>query len=79
MFYVNPGLIAGSKRRYTVFGLDHTLGVLITLAALVSYTVLGGFLEVSRTDALQAMLMLIGFIIMPLTLIALTEEPFSSV
>ncbi len=79
MFYVNSGLIAGSKLLDTVFGLDHTLGVLITLAALVSYTFLGGFLAVSRTDVFQAMLMLIGFVILPLTLIALTEEPFSSV
>ena len=79
LFYVNSGLIAGSKLLDTVFGLEHTLGVLITLAAMVSYTFLGGFLAVSRTDVFQAMLMLIGFIILPLTLIALTAEPFSNV
>ena len=72
-------MIAGSKLLDTVFGLEHTLGVLITLAAMVSYTFLGGFLAVSRTDVFQAMLMLIGFIILPLTLIALTAEPFSNV
>ena len=53
--YVCSGLIAGAKLLGQVFGLDHEgpghdIGVLISLVAVVSYTFIGGFLAVSRTD-----------------------------
>ncbi len=76
MVYVNSGLIAGSKLMETVFGIGPSTGVLITLAAVTSYTFIGGFLAVSRTDVFQAMLMLVGLVILPLTLIFSTTEPF---
>ncbi len=79
MFYVNSGLIAGAKLLETIFGLGHNTGVLITLVAVVSYTFIGGFMAVSRTDVFQAMVMLVSFIILPLTLIFATEAPFSGV
>ncbi len=76
IFYVSSGLIAGSKLLETVFGLGPTAGVLITLVAVASYTFIGGFLAVSRTDVFQALLMLASFIILPLTLIFVTDQPF---
>ncbi len=76
MIYIDSGLIAGAKLLETVFGLEHNIGVLVTLFAVASYTFIGGFLAVSRTDVFQATLMLAGFIILPLTLIFMTEEPF---
>ena len=77
MFYVNSGLIGGAKLLETIFGLEHNPSVLITLAAVASYTFIGGFMAVSRTDVFQAMVMLVAFIILPLTLIFSTAEPFS--
>ena len=79
--YVCSGLIAGAKLLEVVFGLDqsgsgHNLGVLITLVAVVSYTFIGGFLAVSRTDVFQALIMLAGFVIIPVTLIATVSNPF---
>ena len=79
MFYVNSGLIAGAKLLQTIFGLEHNPGVLITLLAVVSYTFIGGFMAVSRTDVFQSLVMLGSFIILPLTLIVSTAEPFSGV
>ena len=79
MLYVNSGLIGGTKLLETVFGLEHNTGVLITLAAVTSYTFIGGFMAVSRTDVFQAMVMLVSFIILPLTLIFATTSPFSGV
>ncbi|MYK34949.1 MAG: sodium:proline symporter, partial [Chloroflexi bacterium] len=72
MFYVNSGLIGGTKLLGTIFGLEHTPGVLITLAAVTSYTFISGFMAVSRTDVFQSMVMLSCFIILPLTLIFTT-------
>ncbi len=76
MIHIDSGLIAGAKLLGTVFGLDHNVGVLVTLFAIASYTFIGGFLAVSGTDVFQATLMLVGFIIIPPTLIFMTEEPF---
>ena len=76
MIYVDSGLIAGSKLLETVFELDSTTGVLVTLVAVASYTFIGGFLAVSRTDVFQAMLMLGCFLALPLILIGMTDEPF---
>ena len=61
MIYIDSGLIAGAKLLETVFGVAWTPGVLVTLVAVTSYTFIGGFLAVSRTDVFQAMLMLAGF------------------
>ncbi len=77
MFYVNSGLIAGAKLLETVFDLGHGESVLITLAAVASYTFIGGFMAVSRTDVFQAMVMLVSFVILPLTLTFSITDPFS--
>ena len=56
IFYISSGLIAGSKLLNTVFGLDGIVGILVTLVAVASYTFIGGFLAVSRTDVFQALI-----------------------
>ena len=76
IFYVSSGLIAGAKLLETTFGIHATAGVLITLVAIGTYTFIGGFLAVSRTDVFQATLMLAAFIILPAWLIIATENPF---
>ncbi len=76
MLYINSGLIAGAKLMETVFGATHNQGVLITLLAVASYTFIGGFMAVSRTDVFQALVMLVSLIILPLILITNTAEPF---
>ena len=78
--YVCSGLIAGAKLLEVVFDLDHTgaghdLAVLISLAAVISYTFIGGFLAVSRTDVFQAMIMLGGFLIISMTLLVTVSNP----
>ena len=79
--YVCSGLIAGAKLLQEVFGLDHTgsghdIGVIVSMIAVVSYTFIGGFLAVSRTDVFQALIMLAGFIIIPVTLLFTVSNPF---
>ena len=79
--YVCSGLVAGAKLLEVVFDLDHTgaghdVAVLVSLAAVVSYTFIGGFLAVSRTDVFQAMIMLGGFFIISATLLITIDNPF---
>ena len=78
VFYVSSGLIAGSKLLESVFGLDGTVGIVVTLLAVASYTFIGGFVAVSRTDVFQALIMLAGFVILPLTLIFATDDLFGT-
>ncbi len=79
--YVCSGLISGAKLLDEVFDLDQTatgpgMAILITLLAVLSYTFIGGFLAVSRTDVFQALIMLGGFVIIPLTLMVISSNPF---
>ncbi len=80
VFYVSSGLIAGAKLLEEVFDISHDeyhwLGILITLVAITTYTFIGGFLAVSRTDVFQALMMLGGFLLLPLMLIVIADDPF---
>ena len=78
VFYVSSGLIAGAKLLESVFGINDTVGIVITLIAVASYTFIGGFVAVSRTDVFQALIMLAGFIILPLTLVFATSDLFGT-
>ena len=80
IFYVSSGLISGAKLLEVVFNFSHEdyhyAGVLITLAAITTYTFIGGFLAVSRTDVFQSLIMLAGFVILPAMLIVMADDPF---
>ena len=77
VFYVASGLIAGAKLLNTTFDTPQTVGICITLAAVASYTFIGGFVAVSRTDVFQASLMLAAFIVIPVWLMIVTDNPFA--
>ena len=78
VFYVSSGLVAGAKLLNTVFGLDQNIGVVVTLIAVASYTFIGGFMAVSRTDVFQASLMLAAFIVIPLWVMYSTDHSFAA-
>ncbi len=75
VFYVSSGLVGGAKLLETIFGLDYVPGVILTVIAIASYTLIGGFMAVSRTDVTQAMMMLISLLIMVVFLTIWTENP----
>ena len=79
VFYVSSGLVGGSKLLETFFGIEANAGVMITLVAVASYTLIGGFLAVSRTDVFQALLMLVSLLIITVTLTASSESPLSEI
>ena len=73
--YIASGLVGGAKLLETTLGMDPVFGILVTLVAVASYTFIGGFMAVSRTDVFQALLMLGAFMVVSLTLLGVTENP----
>ena len=76
IFYASSGLVGGAKLLDTMFGIEYVAGVIISLVAIASYTLIGGFMAVSRTDVTQALLMLVSLLIMVVALAGWTENPF---
>ena len=68
--YVSAQLTAGGKAFSSSFNLSPLEGLLLTAGIVLIYTILGGFLAVSLTDVLQAVLMLVGLAGLPLVTIA---------
>lgn len=69
--YVASGLVAGGTLFQDVFGVDPAVGMLVTLAVIVVYTFVGGFLAVSYTDSVQALLMWAAVIGVPVIVVGL--------
>ena len=67
--YVAAQFKAGGKAFSSGFGMDETAGLLLTSAIVLFYTVLGGFLAVSITDMVQAFLMILALLILPIVAI----------
>ncbi|HUU99831.1 MAG TPA: sodium/proline symporter [Bacteroidales bacterium] len=65
-FYVGAQFLGGGKTLHTLFGLKPGIGVLITAAVIVPYTIYGGFRSVVYTDVVQAIVMIITLIAGPI-------------
>ena len=65
--YVSAQLVGGGKALEAVFDIEgNTWGLSISAAVVLAYTVLGGYRAVVVTDVLQAILMLVGLLVVPL-------------
>ena len=51
--YVASGLVACAKLFNSVFGLEYHVGLVIGLVVILSYTIMGGYLAVCKTDFIQ--------------------------
>lgn len=65
-FYVGAQFLGGGKTLHTMFNLDQNLGMLITAAIIVPYTIYGGFRSVVYTDVIQAIIMIATLVIGPI-------------
>ncbi len=70
VFYTSSGLVAGGKLFQSVFGLDYAWAVAIGTCAIIIYTAVGGFLAVSWTDLVQALLMAAALVAVPVMAIS---------
>lgn len=64
-FYVGAQFLGGGKTLFTLFGIKPELGILLTAAVIIPYTIYGGFRSVVYTDAFQAILMIITLVVGP--------------
>lgn len=64
--YIAAQFMAGGKAFFAYFGINHGTGIAITAAIVLLYTIVGGFLAVSLTDVLQAIVMMAALIVLPL-------------
>lgn len=63
--YVAAQLVASGKALSVTFGLDYVTAVLVGSAVILFYTMMGGFFAVAWTDAIQATMMIIGLVVIP--------------
>ena len=71
LFYTSSGLVAGGKLFESVLNVDYSVAVTLGLLAIVGYTMFGGFLAVTWTDVIQALLMICALLALPI--LALTD------
>lgn len=75
-FYVGAQFLGGGKTLHTLFGLSPTSGILLTAAIIIPYTIYGGFRSVVYTDVVQALIMIVTLIIVPIAgVIYIMSEP----
>ena len=66
ILYASSGFVAAGKLFETVFGLPYELAIFIGAGSVVFYTLVGGFLAVSRTDFIQGVMMFFAILIVPI-------------
>ncbi len=69
--YVSSQFVGGGKAFAASFGLSGGVGIMLTALIVLAYTALGGFLAVSLSDTLQACIMIVALVAVPL--IAITD------
>ena len=65
-FYVAAQFLGGGKSIEAMFGINPVVGMLITVAIIVPYTIYGGLQSVVYTDVIQALIMIITLVIGPI-------------
>lgn len=64
--YVSAQFVAGGKAFHSSFQVSETTGLIFTVAIVLFYTMLGGFLAVSITDTIQGLFMVFALLVLPL-------------
>ncbi|MGG1663719.1 sodium/proline symporter PutP [Brevibacillus sp. NRS-1366] len=71
-FYVSSGLVSGGVLFENTFHMNYQTGLWVVGLVTIAYTLFGGFLAVSWTDAVQGLIMVIALIMVPLVTILTT-------
>ena len=64
--YVAAQFASGGKAFFAHFGISQTSGLIITAGIVLFYTLMGGFMAVSYTDVVQAFMMILALVVLPL-------------
>ncbi len=74
-FYISAQFIGAGKILKVTFGLDPAWGMPLAALVVVLYTLMGGFVAVCYTDVVQAILMVITLVILPVIgLVVITDR-----
>ena len=65
ILYTSSGFVSAGRLFETVFGLDFQLAIFLGAGSVVFYTLIGGFLAVSRTDFIQGVMMFFAILLVP--------------
>ncbi len=65
--YTSSGFVSSGRLFETVFGLPYQYAIFIGAGSVVFYTLVGGFLAVSRTDFIQGVMMFFAILVVPIT------------
>ncbi len=65
MIYTTAGLVAGGKLFNSIFSISYPIAVFVGTAAIIVYTMIGGYIAVCWTDAVQGILMCGALIVVP--------------
>ena len=65
LVYTSSMFVTGAKMFNTIFGMEYTIGLLVTSLVIIVYTFFGGFRAVCVTDSIQGMLMFFALFIVP--------------
>ena len=64
--YTSAGMVSGGRLFESAFGLNYQIGLFVTAAVVIAYTLFGGFLAVSLTDFVQGVIMFIALVLVPI-------------
>lgn len=59
-------MVSGGRLFESAFGLNYQIGLFVTAAVVIAYTLFGGFLAVSLTDFVQGVIMFIALVLVPI-------------
>lgn len=65
ILYTSSGFVSAGRLFETVFGLPFQLAIFLGAGSVVFYTLIGGFLAVSRTDFIQGVMMFFAILLVP--------------
>ena len=65
ILYTSSGFVAAGRLFETVFGLPFQYAIFLGAGSVVFYTLIGGFLAVSRTDFIQGVMMFFAILLVP--------------
>ena len=65
ILYTSSGFVAAGKLFETVFGIPFQIAIFLGAGSVVFYTLIGGFLAVSRTDFIQGVMMFFAILLVP--------------
>ena len=67
VIYSSSGFVSAGRLFETVFGIPYEYAIFLGAGSVVFYTLVGGFLAVSRTDFIQGVMMFFAILVVPIT------------